>query len=117
MILCNRDFQEDLVNLAQKCGVPNTVVVAIAMPGEGKVYAGSEYSAVRGQQLTDPGQASRWDHVAIQMVAAFASAGDAAAFVSAASNSWARCANRKLADPQDNQPDLDVDGRPGLQRR
>jgi hypothetical protein len=79
---------------------------AIAMPGEAKVYAGSGFSAIRGQQLTDPGQTGQWDHVAIQIVAAFASAGEAKAFFTSSSQSWSRCANRRFADPQDNQPDL-----------
>ncbi|MCV7236222.1 sensor domain-containing protein [Mycobacterium branderi] len=79
---------------------------AVAMPGEGKVYAGTGWSAIRGRQLNEPGEVAQWDHVAIQVVVAFRSARLATEFFTASTDSWRRCANRRFFDPKENQPDL-----------
>ena len=62
---------------------------------EAAVYAGSGWTAVRGQSLEEPAP----DHHHVdQGVVLFPSAQAAAAFVSASTQSWPACANRSYTD-------------------
>ncbi len=66
---------------------------------EANVYAGSGWTAVRGQSLQEP---PHYTHVVEQGVVLFPSAQAAAAFVSASTQSWPACANRSYHDNVNN---------------
>jgi hypothetical protein len=76
-------------------GVADRNCLAVDGPAEDKVYAGSGWTAVRGQLLQEPGDA--WTHYVLQSVVAFSSANDAAAFFTASSQSWPACSNRRFS--------------------
>ncbi len=60
------------------------------------VYAGSGWSALRGQQLSEPGQSfTTFTHLVLQDVVLFSSAHDAGAFFTASAQRWPACANRQ----------------------
>jgi hypothetical protein len=63
-------------------------------PAQAGVYAGSGYTSVRWQPLREPEDPPA--HVVNQAVALFASAHDAAAFFTAAAQSWPACSNRQF---------------------
>jgi serine/threonine protein kinase len=68
-------------------------------PAEAAVYAGSGWSAVRGQGVgTHHGQSIR------QYVVLFSSARDAGAFFTASAQSWAGCSNRQFTVNDPGQP-------------
>ncbi|SPM30221.1 sensor domain-containing protein, partial [Mycobacterium terramassiliense] len=75
-------------------------------PGQDKVYAGSGWTAIRGQRLDDSVDDSKSrDHYAIQAVIAYPSARDANAFYDSSAQSWSACANRRFSDlPQGKPP-------------
>lgn len=57
------------------------------------VYAGSGWTAYRGQQLQEPGD--KHDHYLHQNVVLFASADKAAAFFATSAQRWPACSNRR----------------------
>jgi hypothetical protein len=57
------------------------------------VYAGSGWTAYRGQQLQEPGDSH--DHYLYQNVVSFPSADKAAAFVATSAQRWLACSNRR----------------------
>jgi hypothetical protein len=61
---------------------------------EPAVYAGSGWTAMRGQTVKEPGDS--WTHSVHQEVVSFQSANDAAAFFSASTPGWPACSNRKF---------------------
>ena len=69
----------------------------IESPAQATVYAGSEWSAVRGQMLYSSG------NLAFEAVVLFSSAHDAGAFFTASAQSWPACANRQYTNTQLNQ--------------
>ncbi len=75
-------------------------------PAQDKVYAGTGWTAIRGQRLDDCVDDSKSrDHHAIQAVVAYPSAHDANAFYDSSVPGWRACANRRFSDlPQDKPP-------------
>ncbi|OBG35887.1 sensor domain-containing protein [Mycobacterium sp. E3198] len=75
-------------------------------PAQDKVYAGSSWTAIRGQRLDDSVDDSKGrDHYAIQAVIAYPSARDANAFYDSSAQTWSACANRRFSDlPQGKPP-------------
>lgn len=74
-------------------------------PGQDKVYAGTGWTAIRGQRLDDSVDDSKGrDHYAIQAVIAYPSARDADAFYDSSAQSWSACANRRFSDLPQNKP-------------
>jgi hypothetical protein len=67
--------------------------LAVAFPAQFPVYAGSGWTAVRKQDLREPGdKPTEW---AEQAVVLFPAATDAAAFFTDSATKWQACANRK----------------------
>jgi serine/threonine kinase PknH len=75
-------------NIADKACLP---MDATAQP---VVYAGSGWTAMRGQQLRNPGTLTQFVE---QDVVLFPAAHDATAFFTASSQSWPTCSNRQYA--------------------
>jgi serine/threonine-protein kinase len=73
--------------------VADKACLPMVSPVQSPVYAGSGWSAVRGQGLRDPGDNPT--HVVVQDVVLFSSAHDAGAFFTASAQSWPACANRQ----------------------
>lgn len=74
-------------------------------PAQDKVYAGSGWTAIRGQRLDDSVDDSKSrDHYAIQAVIAYPSARDANAFYDSSAQSWSACANRRFSDLPQGKP-------------
>jgi len=65
--------------------------LAISSPAQAKVYAGSGWTALRAQQLSEPGALPHSEHLAVEAVVGFGSARQAAAFFSASTRSWPAC--------------------------
>ena len=75
----------------------------VAYSAQLSVYSGSGYTAVRGQELREPGQNST--HEAAVAVVLFPTAAEAATFFNSSTQSWASCSNRKYTDtPLQDQP-------------
>jgi hypothetical protein len=66
----------------------------VVLPAQAPVYADSRWTAVRGQSLHEPGEASAFKHTVDQAVVSFPTAADAAAFYDASSRRWTTCSNR-----------------------
>ncbi|WP_372516420.1 sensor domain-containing protein [Mycobacterium shinjukuense] len=80
--------------------------LAVDGPAQDKVYAGTGWTAIRGQRLDDSvDDSKRRKHYAIQAVVAFPTARDANAFYDSSVQSWTGCANRRFADVAQGQPD------------
>jgi hypothetical protein len=80
--------------------------LAVDGPAQAKVYANTEWTAMRGQRLDDSVDGSkRRDHYAIQAVVAFPSGRDAASFFKSSKRSWPACSHRRFSDPTPGQPD------------
>ncbi len=77
--------------------------VYVTGPGRAPVYAGSGNTAVRGEHDTAslPPQANEPDPDVTQFVVSFASAEQASAFFTTASQRWPACANRQDTAPAD----------------
>lgn len=75
--------------------------VYITGPGRAPVYAGSGNTAVRGERVTLPTQPNESDPDVTQFVVLFASADQASAFFTTASQRWPACANRQDTSPAD----------------
>jgi len=79
--------------------------LAIAGAAQREVYAGSGWTALRGQVLREPPAATSWSHYAVQAVVLFPAATAAADFFTASQSGWARCADRELTYAQQPAPD------------
>jgi hypothetical protein len=79
---------DDLSNL-----VSRPECLPIFSPAEATAYAGSGWTALHTQDLSDP----RHKHSAVQSVVLFPSAQQAAAFVTVSSQRWQACANDSFA--------------------
>lgn len=66
----------------------------VVLPAQVPVYTDSRWTAVRGQSLHEPGEASAFKHTVDQAVVSFPTAADAAAFYDASSRRWTACSNR-----------------------
>ncbi|HTY33563.1 sensor domain-containing protein [Mycobacterium sp.] len=74
-------------------------------PAQDNVYAGSGWTAIRGQRLDDSVDDSKTrNHYAIQAVVAYPSARDANAFYDSSAQSWSACANRRFSDLPEGKP-------------
>lgn len=69
-----------------------------------KVYVGSGWTAVRRQQLAEPGDNP--EHFVQQAVVAFPAAVDAAQFFTASKRLWADCSNRRYHSTESGKPDV-----------
>ncbi|AGZ50938.1 sensor domain-containing protein [Mycobacterium kansasii] len=79
--------------------------LAVDGPAQDTVYAGSGWTAVRGQRLDDSVDDSKnRQHYAIQAVVAFPTAHDAAAFYNTSVQSWKSCSNRRFDDVAPGEP-------------
>jgi hypothetical protein len=80
--------------------------LAIDGAAQDKVYAGTGWTAMRGQRLDDSvDDSKKRKHYAIQAVVAFPSAHDASAFFDASVQSWNSCSKRRFSDVAQGQPD------------
>jgi hypothetical protein len=79
---------DDLSNI-----VSRPECLPIFSPAEATGYANSGWTALHGQDLSDP----RHKHSAVQSVVLFPSARQAAAFFTASSQSWQACSNDSFA--------------------
>jgi hypothetical protein len=80
--------------------------LAVDGPAQDKVYAGTGWTAMRGQRLDDSVDDSKTrKHYAIQAVVAFPAAQDANNFYNASAQSWNSCSNRRFNDVSQGQPD------------
>jgi hypothetical protein len=87
-------------------GVSDKNCLAIDGPAQEKVYAGTGWTAMRGQRLDDSvDDSKKRTHYAIQAVVAYPSAHDANGFYDASVQSWSNCSNRRFSDVAANQPD------------
>lgn len=87
-------------------GVSDKNCLAVDGPAQDKVYAGTGWTAMRGQRLDDSvDDSKKRNHYAIQAVVAFPSAQSANAFYGSSVQSWSACADRRFSDaPQSQAP-------------
>jgi PknH-like extracellular domain len=87
-------------------GVSDKNCLAIDGPAQENVYAGTGWTAMRGQRIDDSVDGSKKrDHYAIQAVVAFPSARDADGFYDSSVQSWSACSKRRFTDVTQGQPD------------
>jgi hypothetical protein len=87
-------------------GVSDKNCLAIDGPAQEKVYAGTGWTAMRGQRLDDSvDDSKKRDHYAIQAVIAYPSKHDADAFYESSVQSWSACSNRRFSDVTQGQSD------------
>jgi PknH-like protein len=87
-------------------GVSDKNCLAIDGPAQENVYAGTGWTAMRGQRLDDSTDDSKKrEHYAIQALVAFPSAQDADAFYEASVQSWSACSKRRFSDVTPGHPD------------
>jgi hypothetical protein len=80
--------------------------LAVNGPAQEKVYAGTGWTAIRGQRLDDSvDDSKKRNHYAIQTVVAYPSAHDANAFYDSSAQSWSTCSNRRYSEVTSGQPD------------
>jgi hypothetical protein len=87
----------DSANVADKACLP------LDSSAQAPVYAGSGWSAFRGQHLQEPGDT--YTHGVGQNVVLFPSADQAGAFFAASAQQWPACANRQYTFTQAGKPD------------
>jgi hypothetical protein len=86
--------------------VSDTNCLAVDGPAQDKVYAGTGWTAMRGQRLDDSVDDSKTrKHYSIQTIVAFPNAQDASNFYNSQVQSWKSCSNRRFSDVSPNQPD------------
>ena len=74
-------------------------------PAQDRVYAGTGWTAMRGQRLDDSVDDSKnRNHYAIQAVVGYPSAHDANAFYDSSVQSWSACATRRFSDLPEGKP-------------
>lgn len=74
----------------------------IVFTTDAAVYAGSDWSAVRGQILKEPGETM--SHFVQQAVVAFPTAGDATAFFTTSAQRWSACSDHRFTYTKAGQP-------------
>ncbi|CAM4101829.1 Serine/threonine-protein kinase PknH [Mycobacterium basiliense] len=80
--------------------------LAVDGPAQDEVYAGTGWTAMRGQRMDDSvDDSKKRKHYAIQAVVAFPSARDASTFYNSSAQSWRSCSNRRFSDTSPGQPD------------
>jgi hypothetical protein len=82
--------------------VPDRSCLPINDAAEELVYAGSGWSGVRNQELSEPGVST---HTVQQGVVLFSSAQNADAFFTASARQWPACANRQFTKTAAGKPD------------
>lgn len=83
--------------------------LAIDGPAQEKVYAGTGWTAMRGQRLDDSiDDSKKRDHYAIQAVVGFPTAHDAEEFYSSSVQSWSSCSNRRFVEVTPGQDDANL---------
>ncbi|OSC40640.1 sensor domain-containing protein [Mycobacterium decipiens] len=86
--------------------VPDKNCLAIDGPAQETVYAGTGWTAMRGERLDDSiDDSKKRKHYAIQAVVAFPTARDAGEFYNSSVQSWSRCSNRRFIDVNPGQAD------------
>jgi serine/threonine-protein kinase len=85
--------------------VPYQACLRMYHPAEAAAYAGSGWSAMRGQALKDPG-AHGWTDAVFQFVVLFPSAQNASAFFTASAQQWPACSNRQFTAHAPGKPDV-----------
>jgi hypothetical protein len=92
------DVTSELSDTAKDCQM-------VVLPAQLPTYTNSRWTAVRGQSLHEPGEASEFKHTVDQAVVSFPTAADAAAFYGASGQRWTACANRNYTrTPKDQAP-------------
>jgi PknH-like extracellular domain len=87
-------------------GIADKNCLAVDGPAQEKVYAGTGWTALRGQRLDDSvDDSKKRTHYAIQAVVAYPSARDANAFYDSSANSWPACSKRQYSEVAAGQPD------------
>ena len=86
-------------------GTESTGCLAVAGAAQRDVYAGSGWTAVRGQVLREPPTARSWSHFATQAAVLFASPQAAGEFFARSRDTWAACSNRELTYAQQLAPE------------
>ncbi|OBK30307.1 hypothetical protein A5634_16490 [Mycobacterium asiaticum] len=80
--------------------------LAVDGAAQDKVYAGTGWTAMRGQRLDDSiDDSKKRKHYTIQAVVAFPNAQDAANFYNSQVQDWKSCSNRRFNDVSAGQPD------------
>ncbi|WP_437339782.1 sensor domain-containing protein [Mycobacterium asiaticum] len=86
--------------------VADTNCLAVDGAAQDKVYAGTGWTAMRGQRLDDSiDDSKKRKHYAIQAVVAFPNAQNARDFYRSSVQSWKSCSNRRFNDVTPSQPD------------
>jgi hypothetical protein len=94
------DVTSELSDSAKDCQM-------VVLPAQLPVYTDSRWTAVRGESLHEPGEASEFKHTVDQAVVSFPTAADATAFYNASSQRWTACSNRNYTrTPRDESPQL-----------
>lgn len=94
------DVTSELSDNAKDCQM-------VVLPAQLPVYTDSRWTAVRGQSLHEPGEASAFKHTVDQAVVSFPTAADAAAFYTASSPRWTACSNRNYTrTPKRESPQM-----------
>jgi PknH-like extracellular domain len=87
-------------------GISDKNCLAVDGPAQEKVYAGTGWTAMRGQRLDDSvDDSTKRNHYAIQAVVAYPSARDANAFYGSSAQSWSACSKRRYSEVTPDQPD------------
>jgi PknH-like protein len=111
------DVTSELSDNAKDCQM-------VVLPAQLPVYTDSRWTAVRGQSLHEPGEASAFKHTVDQAVVSFPTAADAAAFYTASNGRWTACSNRnytrtprgEAAQTWSTQTASDTDGMLSIRR-
>jgi hypothetical protein len=87
-------------------GITDKNCLAVDGPAQEKVYAGTGWTAIRGERLDDSiDDSKKRRHYAIQAVVAYPSAHDANAFYDSSAPTWSACSKRRYAEVTTGQPD------------
>lgn len=87
--------------------VTDTNCLAVDSAAQDKVYAGTGWTAMRGQRLDDSvDDTGDRKFYTLQAVVAFPNAQDASNFYNSSVQSWKSCANRRFNDVSPNQSDI-----------
>lgn len=96
---------DDSAHFSSAGSGPDLGCLAIAGAAQNAVYAGTGWTALRGQVLREPPAATPWRHFATQAVVLFPSAQAAEQFYQQSRQTWTGCSNRELSYAQQLAPD------------
>jgi serine/threonine kinase PknH len=82
--------------------MPDKDCLPLYAPFQAAVYAGSGWSAIRSENVHEPGENN--PHFVLQGVVLFSSAQEAGAFFTASAQSWPACSNRQYTVVYSNAP-------------